>query len=132
MLRRMTQVEKKGRYLPYVIVAPLFALMMLFSGSMKVVQNPEVVEGLGKVGVPAGALPPLGLLLIAGALGLVAGIFRPKLGVAAAAGLVLYFLGAIVTHVIAGDTAGLTAPTVPLLLAALCFVLARKHLTLAG
>ena len=41
---------------------------------------------------------PFGLLLGAGATGLLAGIAVPTLGVLAAGGLVLYFLGALAAH----------------------------------
>ncbi|HEY3557554.1 MAG TPA: DoxX family protein [Kribbella sp.] len=41
---------------------------------------------------------PFGLLLGAGSLGLLAGLALPVLGVLAAAGLVLYFLGALTAH----------------------------------
>lgn len=53
--------------------------------------------------VPPSWILPLGTLLAAGALGLVAGFFVPLLGALAAAGLVLYFLGAFGAHVRAGD-----------------------------
>jgi hypothetical protein len=41
---------------------------------------------------------PFGLLLGAGAIGLLAGFAVPPLGTLAAAGLVLYFLGALTAH----------------------------------
>ncbi|HZX03460.1 DoxX family protein [Kribbella sp.] len=41
---------------------------------------------------------PFGLLLGAGAVGLLAGLAVPALGLLAAGGLVLYFLGALVAH----------------------------------
>ncbi|HEY3514305.1 MAG TPA: DoxX family protein [Kribbella sp.] len=41
---------------------------------------------------------PFGLILGAGAAGLLAGIAVPTLGLLAAAGLVLYFLGALAAH----------------------------------
>ena len=40
----------------------------------------------------------LGVLKAAGALGLLIGIRVPAVGIAAAAGLVLFFIGAIITH----------------------------------
>ncbi|MCP2351866.1 hypothetical protein HD595_007988 [Nonomuraea roseoviolacea subsp. carminata] len=46
---------------------------------------------------------PLGVLLAAGALGLLAGIAVPLLGTLTASGLVLYFLGAFAAHLRARD-----------------------------
>lgn len=44
---------------------------------------------------------------LAGALGLVLGIWWPSMGVAASIGLVLYFVGATVSHLRVGDVKGL-------------------------
>jgi len=52
-----------------------------------------------RVGVPATWLPALGTLKIAGATGLLLGLVGvPYIGIAAAAGLVLFFVGAIGVH----------------------------------
>ena len=53
--------------------------------------------------VPRSWVRPLGMLLGAGALGLLAGIVVPVVGTLAAAGLVLYFLGGLGAHVRAGN-----------------------------
>lgn len=58
-----------------------------------------VLANMDEVGVPRSWLTPLGLLKGAGAVGLLLGLLglRP-LGIAAAAGLVLFFAGALVFH----------------------------------
>ena len=56
-------------------------------------------------------------VLIAGGIGLLVGIFRPRVGVAAAAGLVLYFSGAFIAHIAVGDWPGLKAPIIPFIMA---------------
>ena len=53
--------------------------------------------------IPRTWLPMLGTLLAAGSLGLLAGFAVPWLGVAAAAGLVLYFVGALIAHLRVGS-----------------------------
>ncbi|MFD3663194.1 DoxX family protein [Streptomyces sp. NPDC058659] len=58
-----------------------------------------------KLGVPHSWMRPLGILLGAGALGLLAGFAVPVLGALAAAGLVLYFIGALWAHLRVGDYA---------------------------
>ncbi|WP_306371113.1 DoxX family protein [Nocardiopsis sp. CC223A] len=55
------------------------------------------------LGVPHTWIPVLGALLGAGALGLLVGPAVPVVGLAAAAGLVLYFVGALVAHLRVGD-----------------------------
>jgi hypothetical protein len=53
--------------------------------------------------LPRSWVPMLGTLLAAGSLGLLAGFAMPPLGTFAAAGLVLYFVGALVTHLRVGS-----------------------------
>ncbi|MET8039315.1 DoxX family protein [Micromonospora sp. NPDC005215] len=53
--------------------------------------------------LPHSWLPRLGLALAAGSLGLLAGFAVPLLGTLAAAGLVLYFVGALIAHLRVGS-----------------------------
>lgn len=57
-----------------------------------------IVVNMRKMGVPQSWMLPLGALKMAGALGLLIGFGVPLIGVAASAGLVLFFIGAIVAH----------------------------------
>ena len=61
------------------------------------------------VGVPMKFFPHLAVCEIAGALGLIIGIWSPPLGVTAGSGLVTYFIGAIVSHLRVGDFKGIGA-----------------------
>ena len=58
-----------------------------------------------------------------GAIGIVAGLWIEPLGIAAAAGLTAYFIGALIGHLRVGDTQGMTMPLVPLVLSAATLVL---------
>ncbi|WP_151478338.1 DoxX family protein [Streptomyces albicerus] len=59
-----------------------------------------VVANSAEVGVPPSWLPPLAALKAAGAGGLLLGLLGvPALGIAAATGLVAFYLGAVITHV---------------------------------
>jgi hypothetical protein len=53
--------------------------------------------------LPLSWMPRLGTVLAAGSLGLLAGFGVPLIGTAAAAGLVLYFIGALVAHLRVGS-----------------------------
>jgi hypothetical protein len=58
-----------------------------------------VLANSAKVGVPRSWLPMLGTLKIAGAIGLLVGLVGPPvIGISAATGLVLYFVGAVIAH----------------------------------
>ncbi|WP_328453448.1 DoxX family protein [Amycolatopsis sp. NBC_00438] len=54
-------------------------------------------------GVPRSWLPWLGAALAAGAAGVLAGLAVPLLGLLAAGGLVLYFVGALIAHLRVGS-----------------------------
>ncbi|MFE0650056.1 DoxX family protein [Streptomyces sp. NPDC059534] len=87
----------------YVVAAALLAFAATASAFLTFTRNPQVVGNMTKVGVPESRLPLLATAKAAGALGLLAGLFIPALGVAAAAGLVLYFAGAVIAHLRAKD-----------------------------
>jgi len=85
----------------YHIVAVVAALWIGFSGYSLFSRKEFVVEPLKKYGVPRSWWSWLAFAKSAGAVGLVVGLFIPVVGVAAAVGLILYFLGAAATTVLA-------------------------------
>lgn len=107
----------------YDILGVLFALLLLGSAGAKLTRNKQVVEGITGVGVPLGMLPFLAGCEIAGAIGLVIGLWYPPLGIAAAIGLVLYFVGAVGAHLRKGDFNGAPNAAVPLVVSIVTLVL---------
>jgi DoxX-like family len=99
-------------FIAYTIVGLVLAAALAGSGMAKLTRHPQVTETLTGVGVPLTWFPPLAALEIAAAVGLVVGLAVPAIGAAAAIGVVLYFIGAVITHVRAGDhaPASLAAP----------------------
>ncbi|GAB3712973.1 DoxX family protein [Amycolatopsis oliviviridis] len=81
----------------YVIVTVFGAFMAAFSAASIFFRAKWVVQPLADYGVPRTWWTPLGVAKAAGALGLIAGLWVPALGVAAGIGLVLYFAGAVIT-----------------------------------
>ena len=107
-----------------VIVAVLLAVICVSSASMKLRQAEQVVAVIGgTVGVPARYFPVLAGLELAGAAGILIGLVVGPLGIAAAAGLVAYFIGALGGHLRVGDTKNLAMPLLPLVLAIAVLVL---------
>jgi hypothetical protein len=88
----------------YVAVTVVAAIANAAAALQNFTHNRSVVETAERLGVPVSWMVPLGLLLTAGSLGLVAGFAVPALGTAAACGLVLYFLCAAGAHIRARDT----------------------------
>ncbi|MGW2028256.1 DoxX family protein [Streptomyces decoyicus] len=83
----------------YVVVTVLAAVMAGFSAASVFFHAKWVVQPMADYGIPRSWLPWLGSAKAAGAVGLLAGLFLPMVGVAAGIGLVLYFAGAVVAVV---------------------------------
>lgn len=111
-------------YVAYVVLAILLSAMLLMSARGKLTKDEKVVQSLSAANVPLNWFPPLAVIEIIGAVGLIVGIFVGPLGVAAAVGVALYFLGAVIAHLRAGDTKGVVAPA-PILLFAVITVVVR-------
>jgi hypothetical protein len=91
----------------YLVTTVLFALIVAYSGFGKIRRDPQVRVLHETVGVPFKYFPLLAACEFAGAVGLVVGIWWPLIGIAAGTGLVLYFVGAIVSHLRVGDLKGI-------------------------
>jgi DoxX-like protein len=82
----------------YLIVTVLTAVANIFSATCDFVRYKQVSIAMAKAGVPDSWMTTLGILKAAGALGLLLGIGAPLIGTAAAVGLILFFVAAIITH----------------------------------
>jgi DoxX-like family len=86
-----------------------------------------VLANSAEVGVPRSWLPALGAAKLAGAVGLVVGLLGlPVLGIAAAVGLVLFFVGAVATHLRAHVLHNIAFPGAFLCLSAASLALATS------
>src|SRR5215218_9195359 len=82
----------------YVVVAVLTAAANGYAATVDFTRPEWLLRNMAKARVPQSWLFSLGALKAAGALGVLAGIGTPLLGIAASAGLVLFFIGALITH----------------------------------
>ena len=86
-----------------------------------------VLANSAEVHVPRSWLPMLGTLKVAGAIGLLGGLVGPPaIGIAAATGLVLYFIGAVIAHLRARVLYNIAFPGAYLGLSAASLVLVGK------
>lgn len=86
-------------FVAYVVVAVVTAVANLYVSVLDFRHEEKTVENATTVGLPLWSVIPLGVLKTAGALGLLVGIGVPAIGVAAATGLVLFFVVAVAAHV---------------------------------
>jgi hypothetical protein len=106
-----------------IVVSSLLAALLVFAAARKLSHREAVVESYVRVGVPEDKLDRLALILLAGAAGLILGLFWAPIGVAAAAGVVCYFLVAVGFHLRADDAQGLPTPVAIVMIAAAALAL---------
>jgi hypothetical protein len=121
----------------YVVVTLLAIAADVFSGVAALVHFKPIIPGMLKAGVPESWLTfPIGTLKTAGAFGLLLGLIGvPLIGTTAAIGLVLFFVCAIYTHLLARDYSpqfGLAIGFLLLNASALVLVLASSGLVVEG
>jgi DoxX-like family len=99
------------------VASVLLAVLLAYSALTKLSHQERFVQGYLRVGVPEDKLDYLAIVLLAGVAGLLLGLLWAPIGVAAAIGVVLYFLVAIAFHIRADDAEHLPTPLVLALLA---------------
>ncbi len=120
-------------FIAYVVVTLLAIVANAFSGVAAILHFKPILPGMAKAGVPESWLTfPIGTLKTAGAAGLLLGLIGvPLIGMAAAIGLILFFVCALYTHVRASDYSvqfGLANGYLLLAVAALALGLAARPL----
>jgi hypothetical protein len=117
-------------FIAYTIIAIIMSLLLVSSGVAKLRRNPNLIHGLHEViGVPLRLIPWLAVCEFAGAAGLLIGIVWWPLGIAAAIGVIAYFIGASIGHVRVKDFKGLPTPAVILLIAIVILVVRSLSLS---
>ena len=99
-----------------VVLSVLLALTAGTSALGKLQKKPQVMEMMAHVGVKPNQISVLAYLELAGALGLLIGLAYAGIGLAAAIGLALYFMGAVVAHLKKKDAISAFAPALVLAL----------------
>ncbi len=105
-------------YPAYVVLTIVTAAANLAGAAADFLRVGWVIDNMGRYGVPASWIVPLGVAKAAGGIGLLAGLAVPAIGIAAAVGLLLYFAGAVVTVARARWYVHLPFPSLYLLAAA--------------
>jgi DoxX-like protein len=111
-------------FIATIVLSALLALTFLGAGVPKVIGAKQSLQMRDQVRVGADLWRVIGALEIAAALGLVAGLAVPVLGIAAAIGLALLLIGGIAAHVRVDDLRG-AAPAAILLVVAVATAVVR-------
>ncbi len=111
-------------FIATIVLSVLLAAAFLGSGAAKLAAAEQSTEIRDRLGVGAGLWRGIGVLEVAAAVGLAAGLAVPALGIAAAAGLVLLLIGAIATHARSHDLSH-AAPAIGLVLLTIAAAITR-------
>jgi hypothetical protein len=112
----------------YVVITLFTAAITAAIAVADLIPARFVLANSAQVGVPRAWLPALGAVKLAGAVGMVVGLFCLRaLGIAAAAGLVLFFVGAVTTHLRARVVYNIAFPGAYLCLSAASLALMLVH-----
>jgi hypothetical protein len=90
-------------FIAYIVVTLMAAAANIFSATLDFIRFKQVLINMAKANVSESWITTLGILKAAGAVGLLVGIGVPLIGIAGATGLVVFFVGAIITHLRAHD-----------------------------
>jgi hypothetical protein len=93
-------VEEYEMFASYVLITVVTILANAGAAAADLARARFVLANSVEIGVPRSWLPPLAVLKGAGAAGLLLGLLGARtLGIAAAFGLILFFIGALAAHV---------------------------------
>jgi DoxX-like family len=95
-----------------IIVTIVLAVLFTFSSSIKLLGAPQSLAIRDHLGVTPTLWRVIGVLELAGVVGVLVGLAWAPIGVAAAIGLALLSVGAVAYHVRASDGFAKTAPAV--------------------
>ncbi|WP_409490142.1 DoxX family protein [Amycolatopsis sp. cmx-11-12] len=87
----------------HVVLSVLLVAIFVPLGVAKILRQPSLISRTERLGFSVRQIQGIGALEVAGAAGLVAGLFWRPLGAAAAIGLVALLIGAAISHLRAGD-----------------------------
>ena len=82
-----------------IIFGGFLGLSIGFSAIGKIKRIPGAIEAIAHVGVKEKQYNQLAFLEILGSVGLLIGIWSRPIGIAAATGITLYFIGALLAHI---------------------------------
>jgi uncharacterized membrane protein YphA (DoxX/SURF4 family) len=112
----------------FVTISLLLAAACLLPAAAKLTGQPKMRQSAAHLGIPWPRYQLIGVTELTAAAGILTGLWRHPLGLAAAAGMALLLIGAIIAHRKAADSAKEAAPA----LAALALTIAYLAIALSS
>ena len=105
--------------------AVLLLVVLGTTAALDLLRHPRALETTSRLGIPAGAVPFLGLVKAAAAVGIILGFAHLRLAELTGACLVVYFAIATLTHIRAKDRIANAIPAFLLMLVSLAYLAAK-------
>jgi hypothetical protein len=105
-------------FVTYLVITALTIAAVSYAAYLNFTAHPMVIEVAERTQTSPALMRPFGAIFIAAAVGLAAGFKIPVIGTAAATGLVLYFICAVLAHMRVRDYRGIPNAAMFLALAA--------------
>jgi ABC-type transport system involved in cytochrome c biogenesis permease subunit len=99
----------------FVTISLLLAAACLLTAAAKLAGHPKMRHAAAHFGIPWPRYRLIGVTELAAAAGILTGLWWHRLGLAAATGMALLLVGAVLTHRRAGDSAKEAAPALAVL-----------------
>jgi uncharacterized membrane protein YphA (DoxX/SURF4 family) len=96
-------------FIATLVLSILLAAVFTMAGVFKIVKNPSGADMADHLGYPMRGWKAIGWLEVLAALGLLVGLYYAPIGEAAALGLALLMLGAVISHLRVRDAFGKVA-----------------------
>ena len=106
----------------FTALSLLLAALCLLPSTAKLTAQPAMQASADHFGIAWERYRLIGVAELAAGFGVLAGIFWPPLGVAAALGMAALLAGALVSHARAGDGAKEMAPAIGILLVTIAYL----------
>ena len=106
----------------FITISLLLAAVCMLPAAGKLLGHPKMRQSAAHFGIAWPRYRLIGVAELAAAAGILTGLWWHPLGVAAAAGMTLLLLGAIITHRKAADSAKEMAPALAALLLTLAYL----------
>ena len=92
-------------FIASLVASLVLAVLLAVSAWFDAARLPRILEAMDRTGVPRHMLPAIGAVKAVAVVGLLVGLAVPTVGIAAAAGAVVFFVLAVLVHLRVGDRA---------------------------
>jgi uncharacterized membrane protein YphA (DoxX/SURF4 family) len=108
----------------FTVLSIVFAAVCFVPATAKLAAHPRIVASADHFGIPWPRYRLIGVAELLAAAGVLLGLAWPPIGIAAALGMIVLLIGALVTHHRSGDPVQVAAPAIVSVIVAVAYLAA--------